>query len=597
MSLQPVLSPRLRWGFLGLALLVTVVSGWQMLRMPLWGYWPLPFMLGVWGMLLSLLAGRMLRQADDLRHLGLATLSGVLLWLGFPDMPFTPLIFMAFIPLLLVEEDQQLRYGRRSLVRVGFYAFHAFFLWNVLSTFWVANTAFVAGIFANWVNSLLMTIPLLAYHWLRHTARDRFRWASLMVFWMMFEFNHLNWDLTWPFLSLGNALAQYPSWVQWYSYTGMLGGTVWILLVQILLYPGVLCGYRGQGWRKAAFWPGVLAFALPLAISLGIWFTWQEEGTPVEVAIVQPNFEPHYEKFNLSQQAQQDRFLSLSREVLGPDTRYLVFPETAFGGFDLKGLEERPEMRALRALLDSFPECALITGVDPYRFLEQGEDSPAKRPYLRGPADTLWWEASNMAIQFGAGQPVQTYLKGKLVPGAEIFPYRWLFFFMEPLVDQLGGSLQGLRRSEQRKAFVHPEGHRVGPVICYESVFGEYSNGYIREGAQALAIITNDGWWDDTPGHRQHLAIGTLRAIETRREIMRSANTGISCLINQRGQVRQATRYEEAASFRGTLMLRDGLTFYARWGDYLGRMGGGLALILMLYGLVASMRRWLDARR
>lgn len=591
MTARPVLSSRIRWGFLLLFLALAGFSGWRMLQLPLWGYWPLPFMLGLWGVLLSLLAGRMVRSEKDLRHLGLATLSGVLLWLGFPDMPLTPLIFTAFLPLLIVEEEQQARYGRRSILRVGFYAFHAFFLWNVLSTFWVANTAFVAGIFANWVNSLLMVVPLLAYHWLRHVARDRFRWASLVVFWMMFEFNHLHWDLTWPFLSLGNALAQYPSWAQWYSYTGMLGGTVWILVVNILLYPAALAGYRRQGWQPSALRNALLLFLVPLGISWGIWFTFQEQGDTVEVAVVQPNFEPHYEKFRISQEAQLARFLDLSRSVLTPETRYLVFPETTFGGFDLKGLESRPEMLALRELLDSFPRCAVLTGVDPYRFLEPGEDSPAKRPYLRGSSDTLWWEAANMAIQFSRDQPAQTYIKGKLVPGAEIFPYRWLFFFMEPLVDQLGGSLQGLRRSERREAFRHPEGYRIGPVICYESVFGEYCNGYVQQGAQALAIITNDGWWDDTPGHRQHLKIGALRAIESRREIMRSANTGISCLVDQRGRVRQATAYEETIAFRGTLRLRSDLTFYVRWGDYLGRMGAGLAAILVLYGLVAIMRR------
>lgn len=565
-----------------------------MINRPLWGYWPLPFMLGVWGMMGLAFSGRLLRCRRDLNHLGLATLSGLLLWMGFPDMPFTPLIFGAFVPLMLIEEEQQIRFGKRSVLRVFFYSFHAFFLWNVLSTFWVANTAFVAGIFANGVNSLLMSVPLVAWHLLRRAGRDKFRWVGLVSFWLMFEYNHLHWELTWPFLSLGNALAQYPSWAQWYSYTGMLGGTVWILAVNILLFPVGRALWRGEGLPRKALLQGLIAFLLPLALSLVLYVGYQEEGTPVEVAVVQPNFEPHYEKFETDAQTQLARFLTLSEAVLTPQTRYLVFPETAFGGFDLRGLEERPEMIALRALLDSFPRCALITGVDPYRFLDPGEVSPAMRPYVRG-GDTLWWEASNMAIQVKADAPVQTYIKGKLVPGAEIFPYRWLFFFMEPLVDQLGGSLQGLRRSEERTAFVH-DGMRIAPVICYESVFGAYHQGYIAKGAQALAIITNDGWWDTTPGHRQHLRIGALRAIEYRRDIVRSANTGISGFIDQRGILRQGTHYGETTSFRGTLLLRDGQTFYARWGDIPGRVGGLVALLLVAYAGVSLMRRWIQVR-
>lgn len=589
MTHNPVLSPRIRWGFVLLSLAVAILCGWQMVRLPLWGYWPLPFMLGVWGVGLGLLAGRMIRKPEDLKHLGLSTLSGVLLWLGFPDMPFTPLLFVAFLPLMLIEDDQQNRFGRRSIARMVFYSYHAFFLWNVLSTFWVANTAFVAGVFANAVNSLLMTVPLVAWHWVRRAGQDRFRWLALVVFWMMFEFNHLHWELTWPFLSLGNALGQYPSWAQWYSYTGILGGTIWFLVGNVLLYPAALAWWRGGKAGRLPLWQAGCWIAIPLAASLGMFYTYEEQGEPVGVAVIQPNYEPHYEKFEVAERDQLDRFLALTRQVLTPETRYLVFPETTFGGFDLRLLENRPEMRAFRALLDSFPDCALIIGVDPFRFLPPGEDSPAKRPYTRG-GDTLWWEASNMALQVVSGAPVDTYNKGKLVPGAEIFPYRWLLFFMEPLVDKLGGSLAGLRRSEERKAFDH-QGRRLAPVICYESVFGAYCNGYVHQGAQVLAIITNDGWWDQTPGHRQHLMIGALRAIETRRDIIRSANTGISCLIDQRGIVRQETAYGETVAFAGQVRLRDGETFYVRWGDYLGRMGGFAALMVLLYAGVGAMRR------
>ncbi len=590
MSPLYTLSARKRWLGFVVFLVVMVLSGWRMLALPLWGYWPMGLLLGFWGSLLCLIFPIIIKNQRDLLHLGLSTLSAVLLWLGFPDMPLTPLLFIAFIPLLLIEDDQQGRYGKRSLLRMAFYSFHTFFLWNVLSTFWVANTAFFAGIFANVVNAGLMVIPILTYHWLRHRSNDRFRWASLIVFWMMFEFNHLNWELTWPFLSLGNALGQYPSWAQWYSYTGILGGTIWFLGGNVLLYP------IGLAWLKKAPLPsgavvrGVTWFIVPLVISLIQFYTYKPRGQEVEVAVVQPNFEPHYEKFEVSDEVQLQRFLALSKQVLNEETKYLVFPETSFGGFDYNRLEEQSSIIALRSLLDSFPNCALITGIDAYRFLQEGEDSPAKRAYTKSGTDTLWWEAANMAIQLSSGQPAQKYLKGKLVPGAESTPYRWFFFFMEPLVDQLGGSLEGLRRSEERSVFEH-KNNRVAPVICYESVFGSYCNGYIQKGAQALAIVTNDGWWDDTPGHRQHLMIGSLRAIESRREIIRSANTGISGIIDQRGILRNATGYEETVAFRDKVRMNDGFTVYVRWGDYLGRMGGFVAMILVLYGLIAPLRR------
>ncbi len=570
-------------------LLLAFLGGWKMSSQLLWGYWSLPLLLGSWLLILALVAPRIWKVGASNRSFHLASLTGVLLWLGFPDMPFAPLLFLAFVPLILIEEELagQPHAGRR----LAFYAFHAFFLWNVLSTFWVTNTAFFAGIFANVVNAALMVIPILGYHFLRRAIGDRFRWASLISFWMMFEWTHLHWDLTWPFLSLGNAMAEWPSVIQWYSYTGGFGGTLWILAGNILLYPLVKEYLEtrsiptGRQWVPLAVW-----VLIPLGISLVMFGSWQPKGEEIEVAVVQPNFEPHYEKFEVPQEIQHQRFQTLARSVLTPQTRYLVFPETSYGNFDLDRIDNQPFIRDLQGLMDSFPKCALVLGLDPYRFLPQGEESPARRPYIRPGQDTLWWEAYNLAAQLSAEEETQIYIKGKLVPGAEIFPFRRILFFLEPLVDQLGGSLEGLRRSERRSVFLHDD-MRMGTAICYESVFGEYCGGYVQQGAQVLAIITNDGWWDLTPGHRQHLRFGALRAIETRRDIIRSANTGISCLIDQRGQVHQPQAYGVAAAFRGTVRLNDQITFYTRWGDILARIAGFLSIVFVTYGVVTAVKK------
>ena len=581
-----------RWGLAGLGLILAGTAGWQMMHQPLWGYWPLAMWLGAWIATVGLVAPRLFRQPMDRRHFGWSTLSGLFLWLGFPDMPFLPLIFLAFVPLIAIEEELQNKATHGGL-RLVLYTGNAFLLWNILSTFWVANTAFVAGIFANVVNAGLMVIPWVMYRWVRKRGGDQLRWPALIAFWVIFEWNHLNWELTWPFLSLGNAPAVFPQVVQWYEWTGAFGGTLWILIGNVLVY---------QAWQK---WTATarrnrlgVALAwilLPAVVSLGIYYGQDHTGgEEVEVVVVQPNYEPHYEKFDVPQEQQLARFLALSRSALTPETRYLVFPETSFGNFDLNRLEENRIIRELLVMLDSFPQCALVTGLDPYRFLDPGEESPAQRIYRTPQGDTLLWEAYNLAAQFSADQEPQIYLKGKLVPGAECTPYRSLFFFLEPLVRKLGGSLAGLRRSVERGVFVH-QGQGLGPVICYESVFGEYTTGYIRRGAGVLAIITNDGWWDVTPGHRQHLQLGALRAIETRRDIIRSANTGISGLIDPSGILHQATAYGEEAVIRGTVTLRKGETFYVRWGDYLARLWGFVGLIVLIYTMIAPMRRRLSA--
>ena len=101
--------------------------------------------------------------------------------------------------------------------------------------------------------------------------------------------------------------------------------------------------------------------------------------------------------------------------------------------------------------------------------------------------------------------------------------------------------------------------------------------------------MTNDGWWKNTPGYRQHLSFARLRAIETRRSVARSANTGISALINQRGDVMQQTKWWQRTALRGNLQANDKLTFYVRYGDYIGRVVTFMAVLLLLYYLSSSL--------
>jgi apolipoprotein N-acyltransferase len=134
----------------------------------------------------------------------------------------------------------------------------------------------------------------------------------------------------------------------------------------------------------------------------------------------------------------------------------------------------------------------------------------------------------------------------------------------------------------------------VAPIICYESVYGNYVNGYVTNGAQFLAIITNDAWWHETQGHKQHLSFAQLRAIETRRDVARSANTGISAFINQKGEVTQQSKYGEKIALKGTVQLNNKLTFYVQQGDYLAKLAIGIGFILLLLIGIKPLRKHLQ---
>jgi apolipoprotein N-acyltransferase len=115
--------------------------------------------------------------------------------------------------------------------------------------------------------------------------------------------------------------------------------------------------------------------------------------------------------------------------------------------------------------------------------------------------------------------------------------------------------------------------------------------GFVRNGANMIFIITNDGWWGNTAGHRQHMLFSSVRAIETRRSIARSANTGTSCFVNQRGDVFQATRYWEPAVIRQKINANNKITFYVRYGDYIARASIFGMVIFLLIAISQRLQR------
>ena len=105
-----------------------------------------------------------------------------------------------------------------------------------------------------------------------------------------------------------------------------------------------------------------------------------------------------------------------------------------------------------------------------------------------------------------------------------------------------------------------------------EAVYGDFLADSVRRGAQVMFVITNDGWWGDTPGYRHHFAYARLRAVETRRAIARCANTGISGFISPRGEVLERSGWDEPAMLENTIPTNDALTLYVRGGDYIVRL-------------------------
>ena len=167
-----------------------------------------------------------------------------------------------------------------------------------------------------------------------------------------------------------------------------------------------------------------------------------------------------------------------------------------------------------------------------------------------------------------------------------------IFGFLEDYAIKLGGTSGSLGVQENRTNFYASDRTRIAPAICYESIYGGFMSAYMRDGAEFIAIITNDGWWGNTPGYRQHMNYARLRAIEFRKSIARSANTGISCFINQRGDVIQLSEWWKEDALKGTIFKNELVTFYAQHPDFLGFISAFLSVTMILYLIFRRMIQW-----
>lgn len=524
----------------------------------------------------------------------LPVVSGLLLALSWPERGFPLLLFIAFVPLLLLEDIK--RKDPKS-TRIGIYwmVFPAFLLWNGLTIWWIYNSTLFGVVVAILLNTFCQSLMFWLFHFSRKTMkRGNQGYLALIFFWITFEFIHHHWDLNFPWMTLGNGFASFPEWIQWYEYTGIFGGSLWVLLVNIFIFKA-LQAMLNSGTCKVIWRNWLLPLSLiviPLAISYLIYYTYDEKSAPINVVSVQPNLDPYEEQYDLPAEEVIDRAVSLAMQKADSTTDFIIFPESMVQPDFSSGmmiwendLSNHPTFTMFRSkLLKRLPECKVISGYSTYRSYGENEKiTSTARKFRNGDG---YYDAYNTAILISRDTELQLYHKSRLTPGVEMMPFPWL---LKPLGDfaiDLGGTVGALGVNKEQIPFKINDTLSIAPIICYESAYGEFVNRFIRNGANAIFIITNDGWWGNTAGHRQHMLFSVIRSIETRRSIARSANTGISCFTNQRGDISSRTEYWVPDAIKGTINGNDKLTFYVRYGDYIARACVLGAIMLLLVVLV-----------
>ncbi|MFD2963353.1 MULTISPECIES: apolipoprotein N-acyltransferase [Olivibacter] len=525
-----------------------------------------------------------------------ALISAFLLWLGWPPVPYSALLLLiAFVPLLMAIErvilDDTTKKGQKIFLLAGFTAL----IWNTTSIYWVYNAisavmpAYIA-IFISLIPfglaALMIAIVFRLYYQLRKRYSVSGSLVGLVCLWIGYEYLHQSWDLAFPWMTLGNGFSNTHQLIQWYAYTGVYGGTAWIWLCNIALFLVL----RKRIYEKTStlnfkqFIRFALAVLIPSIISLVQYFSYEEHESPSNVVVVQPNIDPYGKFGNIPVATQVENLIRLSRDKAQTNTEFFIWPESAIPerppGVNEEEIRNNDSYLRIRDFLYNYKNGNVLSGIESMQLYDSLQ-TPSARQFSNV---SKYYDVFNAAVLIDNSSKVQFYHKSKLVPGVEQTPFSYLSF-LKPLFAAFGGSTGSYGSQEKPSVFYSQSGIGAAPVICYESIWGNYVAEYVRQGAQFIAVITNDGWWGNTSGKSQHLAYAKLRAIENRRWVARAANTGISAFINQRGDIVSQSEWWVPTALKADINLNEEITFYTATGDYFAYaacFGCAIYLVLLL---------------
>ena len=534
-----------------------------------------------------------------MKYVILSLLSAMLLSISWPTYGIPFFIFFALVPLMMMEHDitKFSKIKRKGWVIFGL-SYLCFVIWNIVTTGWLYGSknpdgthSVMAVVFPVLVNSLLYSFVFQLYHWYKKLQGTYWGLTFFVAIWMCFEKLHMSWEFTWPWLNLGNAFSEYPKIIQWYDTLGATGGSFWILLINVYAFYTLRIWEAGRKRKSLIINSAILvgAIALPMLISVVKYNNFDEKPIgSVKVLMLQPELDPYTEKYSKDSLTIMNDLLTLADQNSKGQIDYYIGPETSlpgFGSISERGFEQSTLLNNVKDFLSKHPKSVFATGISSHKFFRSTEQKPNAAYQV---SDGSFVESYNSAVQIIPNQKVEVYHKGKLVPGVEIFPY---INVLKPILGDamlnLGGATVSLGIDEERKVFSNPFNKgKLAPIICYESIYGEFVTDYVKKGANFLAIMTNDSWWGVTQGHQQLMSYAKLRAIETRREIARSANSGISAHIDAKGDVLADTLYGDKTALFAEVKLYDKITFYSRAGDLLSRISIFVWGFLVFYTLI-----------
>ena len=472
--------------------------------------------------------------------ISLSLISGVLIFLSFPKWNLGFLGWIALVPIFYATQKcTNFKQIFKYCFLTGLTAFAGILYW-IIPTFQAAEVSIFIG--------LLCLISLSSYIALYYAffglfyfyIQKKFSKNHILIsaaFWVALEFlrNYLFTGFSWGLL--GYSQWKYPMLIQMAQWTGIYGVSGMLILSNLILVEIIKTKKIQKRSTLILFIAIIASFYLyqkPLVVE-----------NKISIAILQGNID-QYKKWSeeyvqeiLNSYADLNKKISAEKNFTHP--HLVIWPETAVPGWIP---QDKNLMRWIQTTLHQTQTYHLI-----------------------GAATQAESKNYNSAFLFDSfGKISGRYDKIHLVPFGEFVPFKNLLEQWIPVLNQLGGfdSGNGLEPLNINPSSINI---KIGINICYEAIFPERIRLQVKNGADFLVNMTNDGWYLDTAAPEQHFAMNVFRAVENRRSLARAANTGISAIIAPNGQIQNRTKLNEKNLLQAEIIICKNKTFYTQFGD------------------------------
>ncbi len=494
----------------------------------------------------------------------LPVLSSILLGLSRLDWHLGFLAFFAFIPLIsFFDRFTEADYDGRRIRKLLFVTPLLFVIPNfAISLHWLTLVT-VPGYFGIWLlyyTYFLGVFTVLKLFW---THLNKYKYVLLICTWMCFEYLSNFGQLRFPWLNLGYSLIEYTYLLQPASLGGVYLLSLVIILINILFL---------ESWKTKKFLKPVIFFVLWLALGLYQYYSITLTDTGKKIGIVQVSI-PQDLKWEESFLDSTFIFYEdYSKKCLNQGAELVIWPEAATPVYLLKYYMYQQRITNFT----SFHKCDLFLGFP--------ELEPAPPSY---PEEFKYY---NAATQFNANGTYQKpYYKNVLVPVGERMPFLEIFPFLWKL--QFG---QANFEYGTECGYFKFDKYTYSPLICFEIAFPEYVQKAAQANPDFFVTITNDAWFYRSVGTYQHGMMTKLRAIETRKMFYRAANTGISMIVDPKGNVLKQSKLFEKTTLTSPLLLSEQKSLYTKYLSYypvIFPISMGLCLIYALFLKIQSRRK------